>query len=311
MSGITTPVVTLSPRDYDAVLFDLDGVLTKTARVHAAAWKKLFDGFLRQRAARTGEAFVPFDIVADYRRYVDGKPRYDGVASFLKSRGIELPLGAAEDAPGAETVHGLGKLKDRYFTEELEQEGVEVYQPAIALVRTLRELDIKTAVVSSSNNCAAVLAAAGIAELFDTRVDGIDLRRLALKGKPAPDTFLEAAQRLKVEAARAVVVEDAIVGVAAGHAGGFGCVIGVDLGGQSHALREAGADVVVSTLAEVQIATEPASAWSLVYDEFDPDHEGIRESLCALGNGYFTTRGTASWAVMDDVHYPGTYLAGG
>src|SRR5690242_21746296 len=168
------PIVTLSPRDYDAVLFDLDGVLTKTASVHAAAWKRLFDGFLEQRAAATGEPFVSFDIDGDYRRYVDGKPRYDGVASFLKSRGIELPLGAAEDAPGAETVHGLGKLKDRYFTEELEQEGGEGYQPAIALGRTLRELDIKTAVVSSSNNCAAVLAAAGIAELFDTRVDGID-----------------------------------------------------------------------------------------------------------------------------------------
>ena len=152
------PIVTLSPRDYDAVLFDLDGVLTQTASVHAAAWKRLFDGFLQQRAARTGEAFVGFDIDSDYRRYVDGKPRYDGVAAFLHSRRIQLPWGTREDGPGAQTVYGLGNLKDRYFTEQLEQHGVEVYGAAIALVHTLREHEIKTAVVSSrwntASNCA-------------------------------------------------------------------------------------------------------------------------------------------------------------
>jgi beta-phosphoglucomutase family hydrolase len=306
-----TPVVTLSARDYDAVLFDLDGVLTKTARVHAAAWKKLFDGFLKQRAATTREPFVPFDIDTDYRRYVDGKPRYDGVAAFLESRGIELPFGTPEDGPDTPTVHGLGNLKDRYFTEQIEQHGVEVYETSIALVRTLRAQEIKTAVVSSSENCAAVLEAAGIAQLFDTRVDGIDIMRHNLKGKPSPDAFLEAARRVEVEPSRAVVVEDALAGVAAGRAGGFGCVVGVDLGGQSQALRKAGADVVVTSLAQVQIATEPPSAWSLVYEGFDPAQEGIREALCALGNGYFTTRGAATWAVMDDVHYPGTYLACG
>jgi beta-phosphoglucomutase family hydrolase len=305
------PVVTLSPRDYDAVLFDLDGVLTRTARVHAAAWKKLFDTFLQQRAAVTGEAFAPFDIDADYRRYVDGKPRYDGVASFLQARGIELPFGTPEDSPGVQTVHGLGNLKDQYFTQQLEQHSVEVYEAAIALVHTLRAQEIKTAVVSSSNNCAAVLQAAGISQLFDARVDGIDITRLRLNGKPAPDAFLEAAKRLKVESSRAVVVEDAIAGVAAGRAGQFGCVIGVDNGGQSQALREAGADVVVRSLAQVQIAVDPASAWSLVYEGFDPAQEGIREAVCALGNGYFATRAAATWAVMDDVHYPGTYLAGG
>jgi beta-phosphoglucomutase family hydrolase len=303
--------VTLSPRDYDAVLFDLDGVLTKTARVHAAAWKKLFDGFLEQRAAATGEAFAPFDIAADYRRYVDGKPRYDGVASFLQARGIALPFGSPEDGPSAQTVHGLGNLKDHYFTEHLEQHGVEVYEPAIALVHTLRAQEIKTGVVSSSNNCAGVLKVAGISQLFDARVDGLDVRRLALKGKPAPDAFLEAAQRLKVEPARAVVVEDAIAGVKAGQAGRFGCVIGVDNGGQSQALREAGADVVVTTLAQVKIAVEPPSVWSLVFNGFDPEREGIREALCALGNGYFATRGAAPGAVADGIHYPGTYLACG
>jgi len=143
-------VVTLSPRDYDAFLFDLDGVLTRTASVHAAVWKRLFDEFLKQRAADTGEAFVPFDIDQDYRRYVDGKPRYDGVAAFLESRGIELPFGTAEDGPDAPTVYGLGNLKDQYFTQQLEQHGVEVYEAAIALVRTLRAQEIKTAVVSSS-----------------------------------------------------------------------------------------------------------------------------------------------------------------
>jgi beta-phosphoglucomutase family hydrolase len=307
----TTPVVTLSPRDYDAVLFDLDGVLTKTANVHATAWKRLFDEFLEKRAADRGEAFVSFDIDVDYRRYVDGKPRYDGVASFLESRRIELPLGTPADEPGTGTVHALGNLKDQYFTEQLERHGAEVYEDAIELVRTLRAQEIKTAVVSSSINCAAVLEAAGIAPLFDSRVDGVDILRLSLNGKPAPDAFLEAARRVRAEPARAVVVEDAIAGVAAGRAGRFGCVIGVDLGGRSQALREAGADVVVTNLAQVKIAVEPPSAWSLVYEGFVPPQEGVRESLCALGNGYFTTRAAMAWAVMDDVHYPGTYRACG
>lgn len=310
MSGIGQ-IVTLSPRDYDAVLFDLDGVLTKTASVHAAAWKKLFDAFLQQRAKDRGEAFVPFDVEADYYQYVDGKPRYDGVASFLKSRGIELPFGSPEDGPGAPTVHGLGNLKDHYFTEQLERHGVEIYEPAISLVRTLRAEEIKTAVVSSSNNCAAVLQAVGISQLFDARVDGNDITRLKLNGKPAPDAFLEGAQRLNAEASRAVVVEDAIAGVEAGRAGRFGCVIGVDRGGRSQALREAGADVVVTSLAQVKVAVEPPSAWSLVFETFDPPCEGIREALCTVGNGYFETRGAVPGAVADGIHYPGTYLAGG
>jgi beta-phosphoglucomutase family hydrolase len=305
------PVVTLSPWDYDAVVFDLDGVLTKTASVHAAAWKRLCDGFLAQRAADTGEAFVPFDIDADYRRSVDGKPRYDGVAAFLASRGIALPCGTPEDAPGLHTVHALGNLKDQYFLQYLDQHGVEVYEAAIALVRTLRAQEITTAVVSSGNNCAAVLEAAGISQLFDARVDGIDITRLALHGKPAPDAFLEAARRVKTAPARAVVVEDAIAGVAARRAGRFGCVIGVDHGGHSQALREAGADVVVTSLAQVQVAVEPPAAWSPVYERFDPAREGMREALCALGNGYVTTRGAAVWARADERHYPGTYLAGG
>ena len=307
----TVPIVTLSPRDYDAVLFDLDGVLTKTASVHAAAWKRLFDGFLEQRAAATGEAFIPFDIESDYRRYVDGKPRYDGVASFLDSRGIALPSGAPDDAPGMQTTHALGNMKDHYFLQQLEQHGVEPYEAAIALVETLRTQEVKTAVVSSSNNCMAVLEAAGISRLFDARVDGLDITRLALNGKPAPDGFLEGARRVKANPSRVVVVEDAVAGVEAGRAGRFGLVIGVDLSGQSQALREAGADVVVTSLAQVQVTTESPSEWSLVYEGFDPASEGTREALCALGNGYFSTRGAVTWARADGIHYPGTYLAGG
>ncbi|HEX5764530.1 MAG TPA: beta-phosphoglucomutase family hydrolase [Woeseiaceae bacterium] len=309
MSG-TGPIVTLSPRDYDAVLFDLDGVLTQTATVHAAAWKRLFDDFLSEHAARSGEEFVPFDIKADYLQYVDGKPRYDGVANFLASRGIELPLGNPADGPDERTVHGLGNRKDGYFNEHLKRHGVLPYEPSIELVRSLRKEDIRTAVVSSSNNCAAVLDAIGIAHLFEVRVDGIDVTRLGLRGKPAPDAFNEAARRLRVEPSRSVVVEDAISGVAAGRAGGFRLVIGVDRLAQSQALREAGAHIVVTSLDQVQVAAEPVSAWSLQFEGFDPAREGMRESLCALGNGYFETRGAALWSQADGIHYPGTYIAG-
>ena len=304
-------IITISPRDYDAVLFDLDGVLTKTASVHASAWKKLFDGFLEQRAAEAGEPFVPFDIATDYPRYVDGKPRYDGVTAFLESRGITLPLGTPEDGPDVQSVGALGNLKNGYFLEHLEQHGVELYEATIALVRELRAQELKTAVVSSSNNCAIVLEAAGISELFDARVDGTDVTRLDLQGKPAPDAFLEAARRVGSAPSRAVVVEDAIVGVEAGRAGQFGCVIGVDRRDHAQALSDAGADVVVTDLAQVKVAMEPPSAWSLVFDGFDPSQEGVREALCTLGNGYFATRGAAAGAVADGVHYPGTYLAGG
>ncbi|AMN45913.1 hypothetical protein ACG33_02060 [Steroidobacter denitrificans] len=310
MSG-TGPLATLSLRDFDAVLFDMDGVLTRTAGVHAAAWKNLFDAFLQQRAIQSGDTFVPFDIQTDYRRHVDGRPRYEGVAAFLASRGIDLPPGGDADPPGAPTIHGLGKLKDGYFMQHIKEHGVAVFETAVDLVESLRAQQVRTAVVTSSINATAVLEAAGIAGLFDARVDGNDLTRLPLKGKPAPDAFLEAARRLHVEPARAVVVEDAIAGVRAGRAGGFGLVIGVDRVGQSKALREAGADVVVTQLGQVQLASESPSTWSLIYEEFDPAREGIRESLCALGNGYFETRGAACWAHADGTHYPGTYLAGG
>lgn len=310
MSG-DARLVGISPRDYDAVLFDLDGVLTRTASVHAAAWKQLFDEFLERRAERTGEPFVPFDEIDDYLRYVDGKPRREGVETFLASRGIEIPEGGPDDSEDAETRHGLGLRKDRYFLERLARHGVETFPSSLALLDLLREHDIRTAVVSSSRNCRPVLEAAGIEELFDARVDGNDLDDGRLAGKPAPDTFIEAARRLGADPKRSVVVEDALAGVAAGRAGGFGLVIGIDRSGRSQALRDAGADVVVGDLCQAYVAAEPPSAWSLVYEHFDPAQEGAREALCALGNGYFETRGAMPWADADGVHYPGTYVAGG
>ncbi|HEY8507218.1 MAG TPA: beta-phosphoglucomutase family hydrolase [Steroidobacteraceae bacterium] len=309
--SVSSAVVTLSPRDYDAVLFDLDGVLTPTASVHAKAWKRLFDDFLKHRAQQTGEPFVPFDSAADYARYVDGKPREEGAIAFLRSRGIDLPPGTESDPPGETSIRALAKLKDQYFMQALEQEGVQPFEAVVELLRTLRAQDLGIAVVSSSKNCARVLEAAGLSKLADTRVDGNDLAQYGLRGKPAPDSFVEAARRLGADVRRTVVVEDAIAGVEAARAGGFGYIIGVDRVGNSRALREAGAHEVVTSLAQIQVTTEPPSSWSLVYENFDPAREGIRESLCALGNGYFTTRGAAPWARADGVHYPGTYLAGG
>lgn len=238
----------LTRERFDAALFDLDGVLTETAKVHAACWKRLFDSYLRERAARSGEAFRPFDIEADYLTYVDGKHREDGVRSFLASRGIELPEGKPGDSAESETVSGLGSRKDAFVKEVLESQGVDAYPDAVALVRALRKQGMRTAVVSSSRNCRAVLEAAGIADLFDARVDGEVAAERGLPGKPAPDTFLAAAEDLGVQPSRAAVIEDAISGVQAGRAGGFGLVIGVARHGEAAALRESGADVVVDDL---------------------------------------------------------------
>jgi beta-phosphoglucomutase family hydrolase len=240
----------LDAEHFDAVLFDLDGVLTDTARVHAEAWKRMFDGFLRGWARTHDQPFREFDYEADYLPYVDGKPRYDGVRTFLASRGIVLPEGGLDDPPEAETVHGLGNRKN-VLVHELLAEGVEPYPGSVALVHQLHDDGIRTAVVSSSANCAAVLDAAGIAGLFEARVDGVVARELSLPGKPAPDTYLEAARRLDAPAERAVVVEDAISGVQSGRNGGFGLVIGVDREGNPEALREHGADLVVADLAEL------------------------------------------------------------
>jgi beta-phosphoglucomutase family hydrolase len=239
------------PSGIRACLFDLDGVLTQTARVHAQAWKEMFDAFLRGRSERTGEPFVPFDAVADYSAYVDGKPRYDGVRSFLASRGIELPEGDPGDPPSAETVCGLGNRKNELVLALLRRDGVEVYEGSVRYVHAVRDAGLHRAVVSASANTREVLKAAGIGDLFEVRIDGIVAAERHLRGKPAPDPFLAAAAELKVPAADAAVFEDALAGVEAGRAGNFGFVVGVDRVGQSKALLEHGADIVVDDLGDL------------------------------------------------------------
>lgn len=236
---------------FDAVLFDLDGVVTATAKVHAAAWKKMFDAYLQERARARGETFRPFEIDPDYRRHVDGKPRTDGVRSFLESRGIPLPCGDPESPAESETIVGLGKRKDALVKDILSKQGVEVYQGTLDFIDQVHRLGLRTAVVSASKNCAEVLRIAGIEDRFEVRVDGEVAARLSLPGKPAPDTFLHAAAELGTTPRRSVVVEDAIAGVEAGRAGGFGLVIGVDRGEGDDTLKEHGADVVVRDLSEL------------------------------------------------------------
>jgi beta-phosphoglucomutase family hydrolase len=228
-----------------ACLFDLDGVLTKTAEVHAKAWKQMFDEFLEKR----GEA--PFDAVRDYDQYVDGKPRLDGVRDFLASRGIELPDGRADDPPGAQTVTGLGNAKNEIVLRLIREQGVEPYAGSVRYLHAARDAGLRRAVVSSSHNCRDVLVAAGIEDLLEVRVDGIVAEERHLRGKPAPDTFLAAAEELGVAAAQAAVFEDALAGVQAGRDGGFAFVVGVDRSGQRDALLTHGASVVVDDLAEL------------------------------------------------------------
>ena len=239
------------PDGVTACLFDLDGVLTQTAKVHAAAWKSMFDEFLRGWSERHGQLFVPFDEVEDYDRYVDGKPRYDGVRSFLDSRGITLAQGTAADPPSTETIDGLGNRKNELVLKLIEEQGVEPYEGSVSYVHAVIEAGLKRAVVSSSTNCRDVLRAAGIGDLFDEIVDGVVADREHLNGKPAPDTYLAGARAVGVEPRQAAVFEDALAGVEAGRAGSFGFVVGVDRTGQADALREHGADVVVRDLAEL------------------------------------------------------------
>ena len=264
MAATGTPVVTTPTnapprvtRDrFDAVLFDLDGVLTSTAAIHARAWKRMFDQYLRDASKRaddgdTGDRFRPFDANSDYKRYVDGKPRYEGVRSFLESRGIQLPYGEATDPPGDATISALGNRKQILVQEAIDGGEVEPFAGSLRWVDRLREQGFRLGVVSSSRNCGPVLRAAGIDHLFETRVDGLTLAELNLPGKPAPDSFLKAAENLGVAPARCVVVEDAISGVEAGRAGGFGLVLGVDREGHADSLMRHGAHAIVKDLGEM------------------------------------------------------------
>jgi alpha,alpha-trehalase len=247
------PALILDRDRFDAVIFDLDGVVTQTAQVHAAAWKRTFDDYLEQCRQQGQPDSDPFDCQHDYRLYVDGKSRHDGIRSFLQARNMNLPQGDPDDAADRPTVCGLANRKNQSFLQELKRNGVQPYESTVRLLNTLRTHGFRLALISASENASAVLDAADLLDQFDTRVDGLETKRLSLQGKPAPDVFLEAARRLHVEPARAVVVEDAISGVQAGRAGGFACVLGVDRTGHPDELRANGADVVVSDLAEVSV----------------------------------------------------------
>jgi beta-phosphoglucomutase family hydrolase len=239
------------PRAVSACLFDMDGVVTRTATVHDAAWKQMFDEFLRSRSADSGGQFVPFDPVTDYDEYVDGKPRLEGTKSFLASRGIELPTGTPDDPPDAPTLWGLSNRKNDLVQEVIKRDGVEVYEGSRRYLAAVRGAGVRTALVSSSANTALVLAAGGITGLFDVTVDAHVAEARGLHGKPAPDTYLAAASMLGVPPSDAAIFEDALAGVGAGHAGGFGVVVGVDRVGQAAQLREHGADIVVKDLGDL------------------------------------------------------------
>ncbi len=232
-------------------LFDLDGVLTKTATVHDAAWTEMFNSFLREWSRETGQPFVPFDPVKDYDEYIDGRPRLDGTQAFLASRGIDLPLGREDDPPGVDTYYGLSNRKNEILLAKLSSSGVEVYEGSVRYVRAVAKAGLRRAVVSSSANCQLILRAAGIEDLFEERIDGVVAKREQLRGKPAPDTFLAGARALGLEPAQATVFEDALAGVEAGRAGKFGYVVGVDRVGQADELRKHGASVVVTDLSKL------------------------------------------------------------
>jgi alpha,alpha-trehalase len=243
----------LSKETCDGVIFDLDGVITQTAKVHAKAWKTLFDSYLKKRAARENQAYVPFDEDKEYRTYVDGKPRHDGVESFLKSRGIDLPRGNPSDDPGKETIYGLGSRKNEIFNDFLQKQGPEVYEDTLSLMYEIKKQGWKIAVISASKNCIPILEAVGISDWFDTVVEGVLSQELGIKGKPAPDIFFEAARRMETDVQRTAVFEDATAGVSAAKKGGFHRVIGVNRADNDDILKKAGADVVFSDLCHIRI----------------------------------------------------------
>jgi trehalose-phosphatase len=258
-SGVEHTAI-IDPQKFDAILFDLDGVVTRTAAVHAAAWKQVFDVYLGKRAKDRGETFQPFDSVSDYQRYVDGKPRSEGVRSFLASRAITLPEGQPNDPPECATVSGLGNAKQACFLALLYDKGVEVYDTTVAFIRQAKAHSLKVAVISSSKNCARVLEAAGLTDLFEARVDGVERERLGLQGKPHPAVFLEAAKRLGVSPARTAIVEDAVAGVQAGRGGQFAYVIGIGKNERAKHLEAHGADIVVPDLSALTICHHQAAS---------------------------------------------------
>lgn len=308
----------MSNKNFQAVIFDLDGVITKTALVHSAAWKEMFDEFLTSYYASKGLEFKEFTHKDDYLPHVDGKPRYNGVADFLASREIELPYGDPTDSPTTLSICGLGNRKNQAFNEVLQRDGVEVYPTTVRLMKALREEGYRLGVASSSKNCEAVLKAAGLSELVETRVDGVVSAELGLKGKPEADIFIQAAKNLGCEPAYCVVVEDAVSGVKAGQNGNFGLVIGLAREDNMQHLFAAGADVVFDDLGDFGINEISAwfdkgileDGWSISYYDYEEKAERSRESLLTIGNGYFGTRGALEETSANAVNYPGTYMAG-
>jgi len=303
--SVVSPAPAGAP-SFRAMIFDMDGVVTRTAKLHAAAWKEMFDTYLEQRQRRGQRGFDPFDPDADYRAYVDGKPRLEGVRSFLATRGIHLPPGGKDDPPEADTVYALGRMKDKIFERRLKQDGAAVYESTVELIRALRTRGVGTALVTSSRHGREIMAAANAGDgLFDVVLDGIDAAKMDLKGKPDPDVFLAAAARLGVKPHQGIVVEDAAAGVVAGSRGGFGLVIGVDRGGNRRALHRSGADLVVADLAETDVDAidrafrvaasgmlrDVEEAWRVEQEGFDPAREHEMESLFTVGNGYLGVRG--------------------
>jgi len=279
---------------FDVVIFDLDGVVTKTALVHSAAWKKVIDGYLKEREKKYQEPFEEFTRTNDYLSYVDGKPRYKGVASFLESRGIDIPFGDPKDPPGKETVCGLGNLKNRAFNQILKENGAEVYDSTVALIHALKEAGIRVGVASSSKNCAAVLEATGLLDLFEYRVDGVVSAELNIPGKPEPDIFTTTCDNLGVTYDRAVVVEDAVSGVQAGAKGNFGLVLGVAREENEEELKINGADIVVTDIQEIDIdgierwfqEGLAEDKWTITYHNYDDTKEKTHEKrLLSLETG--------------------------
>ncbi len=308
----------MTKHHFDAVIFDLDGVITDTAATHSAAWKQMFDAFLQSHAEKNAGTFREFTHEQDYLPYVDGKPRYQGVASFLESRGINIPFGDPDDAPSAETVCGLGNRKNALFNESIQAGNINVYQSTVDFMHSLRDAGIRIGVASSSRNAKTVLEAVELLELIETRVDGVASAQLGLKGKPQADIFTTACDNLGVYYDRALIVEDAISGVQAGQNGGFGLVLGVAREDNAHALRINGADIVVEDIAEINIQKIDRwfaegledEKWSISYSDYRPELEGTRETLLSVGNGFFGTRGAQEETFANEQNYPGTYIAG-
>ena len=301
-----------------AVIFDMDGVLTRTAELHAAAWKEVFDQLLRSQAKARGMPFVPFDADSDYLTYVDGRSRMDGTRNFLDARGIELPEEAQPDAPGLGSIEAIAKHKDALFTEALRRDGARVYESTLQLIQALRGQAVRTGIVTSSRNGREVLRRAGVEALFDARVDGIDIDARGLKGKPDPDAFLECAAALGAAPVRIALIEDATAGVEAGRRGGFGLVIGVDRGGNREALAASGADMVVEDLRELDLPLllarmrdrQRLMSWRILQEGFDPGREDDMESLFTVGNGYLGVRGALDSPLpgaLDDMFIAGIY----